>query len=554
MTRTGQLAAFFAVIGAAVAAVHEDHLVSRRQLSKRFIDSNGHYNMSFFHINDVHSHLDQFSSSGTDCSRPERGCFGGYARVKTVLDATRPSHPDSLLLNAGDEFQGTMFFSYYGGWRIADTLNQMGFDGMTLGNHEWDRGDDHLGDFLSNLTFPIISANINSDNEKLNRTIKPFHIYDKFQLAVIGVTTDTTPTTSSPGKGTHFVDPIVAVQDTVNFIKSTTNITRIVALTHIGYEQDIRLAKETTGLSLIMGGHSHSKLGNATDAVGAYPTVAQNKEGDEVFVVTAWRWGEHLGYIDITFDESGKVLEYHGAPIHITNTTARDPGLQKQIDEWRAPFEKFAAEEIGVSLTELDQTTCQTQECLMGDLITDAMLDYRLSSNSTPPPVMALANAGGIRASIDEGAITRGEVLAAFPFQNAVVEVVISGQRLWDTLEGIFSKVNQNNNAAVTSFFQISKGTKILYDPSAAVGSKLVSVKFGDVALDRAADYRVVTIDFLATGGDNFFSPAFSGLVTLETLDEVLVNYIKTKSPLDMKLDGRIAVGKKCRKRRTRKN
>jgi len=123
-------------LSAAAAGIKEDHLVSKRGLSKRFIDENGHYNISFYHINDVHAHLDEFQSSGTDCPQKEKGCRGGYARVKTVLEDTRPGHPDSLFLNAGDEFQGTMFFTKYGGEKIAETLNQLGFDAATLGNHE----------------------------------------------------------------------------------------------------------------------------------------------------------------------------------------------------------------------------------------------------------------------------------------------------------------------------------------------------------------------------------------------------------------------------------
>lgn len=351
--------------------ISEDVLVSQRKLSKRFIDEDGNYNISFYHINDVHAHLDEYSSSGTDCTNPSKGCYGGYARVKTVIDETRPLHNDSLFLNVGDEFQGTLFYSFYGGEKIAETLNQMGFDGMTLGNHEWDHGSPFLGDFLENLTFPIISANIVSDNEKLNKTIKPYHIYEEYQLAVIGATTDTTPSISSPGKGTVFSDPIVAVQNTVDLIRSTTNITRIAAITHIGYEVDQRLAKETTGLYLIMGGHSHTPLGDFEGAEGPYPTIVENKDGEEVFIVTAYRWGEYLGYIDVTYDANGKILEYHGGPIHMTNETEQDPELQAQIDEWRKPFEEFAAQEIGTSNVILDQSTCQKQECLLGDFIAE---------------------------------------------------------------------------------------------------------------------------------------------------------------------------------------
>lgn len=543
------LVAGICLLRAAIAA-HEDYLVSRT-LRKRFIDDAGHYNISFYHINDVHAHLDQFSSSGTDCTRPERGCFGGYSRVKTVLQETRPSHPDSLLLNVGDEFQGTMFFSFYGGEKIAETLNQMGFDAMTLGNHEFDRGDDHLGQFLENLTFPIVSANVVSDHAVLNRTIKPFHIFPQHDLAIIGVTTDTTPSISSPGKGTKFTDAIAAVQNTVDLIRSTTNITRLAAITHIGYDEDQRLARETTGLHLIMGGHSHTPLGDFPGAVGPYPTIVENKAGDEVFIVTAYRWGEYLGYIDVTYDARGKVLAYRGGPIHLTNTTAQDEGLQGQIDAWRVPFEEYAKQELGSSTVVLDQTTCQQKECLLGDFVTDAMLTYRL--NGTTPetaPDFALINAGGIRATIDAGPVTRGEVLTAFPFGNAIVDVTIPGERLWAALAGIISGVNVDNGKAVTSFLQVSRGIRIEYVLAApnGTGNVLASVTIGGKPLDKAAEYKFVTLDFVAGGGDNFFSTPFENLVLLDTLDEVVARHVVATSPIDVALDGRLKLVSRDRK------
>lgn len=536
--------------GRGMLASAEDHLISERKLSKRFIDEKGNYNISFYHINDVHAHLDQFSSSGTDCTNPAKGCYGGYSRVKTIINETRPSHKDSLVLNCGDEFQGTMFFSYYGGEKIAETLNQIGFDGMTLGNHEWDKGDEVLGQFLENLTFPIISANVFSDNARLNRTIKPYHIYEEYDLAIIGVTTETVPSISSPGPGTNFTDAIQAVQDTIDHIRSTTSIKRIAAITHIGYDEDQRLANETTGLYLIMGGHSHTPLGDFPGAVGPYPTIVKNKDGDEVFIVTAYRWGEYLGYIDVTYDADGKILEYHGGPIHLTNTTKQDEDLQKQIDAWRMPFEEYSKQVVGTSNVVLEQSTCQSKECTFGDFICDAMLDYRLNASTDGlAPSFALTNSGGIRASIDVGPITRGEVLTAFPFGNAVVEITLSGQQLWDVLAGIVARVNKANGKAVTSFLQVSRGIKIEYQPTNSpdngVGT-LAAVTIGGENLDLTKQYKVVTIDFVAGGGDNFFAEAISNLVVLDTLDEVLVNYIKEKTPVDVQLEGRIAPYSKC--------
>jgi len=172
---------------------------------------------------------------------------------------------------------------------------------------------------------------------------------------------------------------------------------------------------------------------------------------------------------------------------------------------------------------------------------------------SRPPanlPVFALMNAGGVRATIDVGNITMGEVLTAFPFGNSIVEVTISGDRLWTTLEGIVSKVSQVNGRPVTSFVQVSRDIVIEYNPSAPEGNRLLSVTIEKKPLDLKAEYRMVTIDFLAKGGDNFFSPTFNNPTTLKLLDEALVDYIVAKSPVDIVLDGRIKTGKpsKCRR------
>ncbi|KAK4634697.1 5'-nucleotidase [Fulvia fulva] len=457
-----------------------------------------------------------------------------------MVNERRPVLNSSLFLNAGDEFQGTLFYTYYGGEKIAETINQLGFDGMTLGNHEFDAGDDVLGEFLENLTFPIKSANIQSNHPVLNRTIQPYHIYEEFELAVIGVMTQDTPGISSPGDGTVFTDVVEAVQNTVNLIRETTNVTRIAALTHIGYEEDQALAQNTNGLYLIMGGHSHTPLGDFEDAEGPYPTIAENLDGEEVFIVTAYRWGEYLGYIDVTYDSEGRILEYHGGPIHITNETEQNATLQAQIDEWREPFEAFAAEEIGMSNVVLDQETCQEQECLLGDFMADAMLAYRLNESDSAD--FAIINAGGIRATIDEGSITRGEVLTLFPFGNSLVEISMSGDDLWNVLEGICTGVSQFNGEEVTSFFQISRIIEVEWNPENSNGTRLVSVTIGNASLDREETYNIVTLDFLAGGGDNFFPTPFEDAITLETQDEILTRYIQSQSPVDIELDRRITI------------
>jgi len=213
----------FALLALAATSSAEEALYSRR-MAKRGLDAQGNYNIcelfdlgsrffahvttAFFHINDVHAHLDEFSSSGTDCTRPERGCYGGYSRVKTVIEEQRPKYNDSLWLNVGDEFQGTLFYSFYGGEKIAQTLNQLEFDAMTLGNHEFDGGEEQLGDFLQNLTFPIVCANLKSANEKVASKVKPYHIFEDKGVAIIGVTTEEIPSLANPDEGTTFSDVV----------------------------------------------------------------------------------------------------------------------------------------------------------------------------------------------------------------------------------------------------------------------------------------------------------------------------------------------------------
>lgn len=199
------------------------------------------------------------------------------------------------------------------------------------------------------------------------------------------------------------------------------------------------------------------------------------------------------------------------------NTTEQNSTLQAQIELWRAPFEEFAAEEVGTTIVVLDQTTCQEQECLLGDFMADAMLAYRLNDSDTAD--FALINAGGIRATIDVGPITRGEVLTSFPFGNSIVEVQLSGEDLWKVLEGICSGVNevcawsvdsarqtdrltfeQFNGEEATSFFQISRNIAVEWNPENEIGSRLVNVTIGNASLDQTETYNVVTLDFLAGG------------------------------------------------------
>jgi 5'-nucleotidase len=307
-------------------------------------------------------------------------------------------------------------------------------------------------------------------------------------------------------------------------------------------------------------------------AQGPYPTIVKNKKGEEVFVVTSYRWGEYLSYIDLEFDSRGRVVRYEGAPIHLENTNnatkAEDAKLKAEVQNWAKGFEPFTKQVVGHTTLLLDQATCQLGECTLGDLTGDVIAGMSPSnttspftSNTTAPAngeifAGGIMNAGGIRSAIDAGDITMRQVLETFPFGNALVELKFSSSDLWNVFESIVSKSSVfNPGTAVTSFAQVSSSIRFTYDASGPVGSRLVSLTVANgeaVNKDESKTYIIATIDFLATGGDGFW-PAFSPseFVTLDTLDQAFVNYLKGLgglqgtadglANLSIELDGRIA-------------
>lgn len=307
-------------------------------------------------------------------------------------------------------------------------------------------------------------------------------------------------------------------------------------------------------------------------AKGPYPTIVKNKNGEEVFVVTSYRWGEYLGYIDLEFDSRGRVVRYEGAPIHLTNTDnatkAENPTLKAEVQEWAKGFEVYGRQIVGFTELPLDQTICLVGECTLGDLTGDAIAAYAPSNTSSPinngsstTPgsgavfAGAIMNGGGIRASIDGPAnISLQQVLEVYPFGNTIVELSFTSTQLWNTFETIVSKSNvEDPSIPVTSFVQVSSSIRLTYDPNAAVGSRLKSLTVAngeEVTKDGGKTYTVATIDYLAAGGDGFWPPRDpASYVTLETLDQVFVHYFQGLGRLQgrdvgsvkVELDGRIS-------------
>lgn len=256
--------------------------------------------ITILHTNDVHSHIDAF---GPDAARNANQ--GGVARRATLVQNIRNENPNTLLLDAGDIFQGTPYFNYYGGELEFKLMSKMKYDAATIGNHDFDNGIDGLYAQLPHASFQFLSANYDFKNTVMDTHVKPYHVFvkDGIKIGVFGVGIKLDGLVNkNMYKETEYIDPIEIATDMSRILKDEEHCDLIICLSHLGYHykknpdkvSDLTLAKSTKNIDLIIGGHTHTFLPK--------PTVAQNIEGKNVLVNQVGCYGINLGCIDFYFD------------------------------------------------------------------------------------------------------------------------------------------------------------------------------------------------------------------------------------------------------------
>jgi 2',3'-cyclic-nucleotide 2'-phosphodiesterase (5'-nucleotidase family) len=296
-----------------------------------------------------------------------------------------------------------------------------------------------------------------------------------------------------------FNNPIGPVQKAINELHGK-GINRIVCLSHNGYFDDQYLAENTRGISLIVGGHSHSLLlNNASEpgAVGKYPTKVKNLDGKTTWVVQAHRFGDYLGHVDLEWNEKHDLISIQGYPILLDQTIPKEPQVQAQIDELSKVFGKYSKDVLTVATGDFDTAICRKSECPLGDLVADAMLEKGISSGAE----LAMTNAGGLRSSFSAGNITMADVMMVLPFVNLLSYINLTGSQILDTLERVFAGRDKISGRPVISKPQWA-GLEVQFDPRRPAYSRVASVKIQGNPLQLTKTYRLVTSDFLANGGD----------------------------------------------------
>ncbi len=491
------------------------------------------FTLNILHINDFHARFGPITSSDSNCNAEADAageCFGGIARLATAIETKRAEldGQNVVLLDAGDQFQGSLFYTEYRSEIISEFANKLGIELMAVGNHEFDDGPEELAKFIDAIEFPIISGNTNVTNEPLLAgKFEGTHVLEigGEKIGFVSALAEDTDETSSPGDNVEFEDTITSLRTQVDAL-TAAGINKIIALTHVGYTQDLEIAANVPGIDVVVGGHSHTVLSNtAENAAGPYPTLVNNPEGVEVPVVTAGSYAKYLGELKVTWNDDGVVVSAEGEPLLIDASIEPNAEYAARLAELEAPLQELMAKVVGTGTEAIEgsREVCRAMECAMGNLVADAMLD-RVADQGV---MIAIQNGGGLRATIDAGEITMGEVLTVLPFSNTLATVDISGADVIDALENGVSDVE--NGAG--RFPQVA-GLKYTADLTKPAGERISDVMVGSgdnfAPIDEEATYTIVTNNYMRGGGDGYgtFAEGEKAYDFGPPLEQVLADYI----------------------------
>lgn len=494
---------------------------------------NGEKELIVLHANDIHGHAQQDAKGGNI----------GYATFKNVVDAFKAEGKTVLVLDAGDATQGTNFATLSKGNSMIRLMNQVPLDGFVPGNHEFDYNRVTALNNRDNSTFPWYASNVFYEG-RTELVFKAGEVIERdgIKIGLFGLATPETKYKADPRntEGLRFAD---TVEENVQIAQAEINRLRdegaqvVIMLCHLGSDEEsvvrsTAVAPMLHGLDLVIDGHSHTEWPEGF------------AQGDALLVSTG-EYLKNIGVVTMTFTPDGLTKSARLMPYSEAVTYGENADMAraiKTVEEEQAETQNVVIGKTA-ALLQGERSFVRTQETNLGDLITDAM---RKSSGAD----VVLTNGGGIRASIDEGAVTVGEVFTVLPFGNAMTAIKVTGQDILDALNfaasdypgaaGRFPHVS-----GMTYFIETAeKGAE-----GEAAKSRVTQVQVNGAALDPEKIYTLATNDFVAVGGDGYTMFGGKEQVALYgSLADIVQGYIEYLSsengsePFTYAADGRIRV------------
>jgi 2',3'-cyclic-nucleotide 2'-phosphodiesterase (5'-nucleotidase family) len=428
--------------------------------------------ITLLHFNDFHSQMEPWSEDGGPL-------VGGVAYLAGAANRVRDERPRALLLDAGDNVQGTPYFNFFRGAAECDVLNALGVDAMTLGNHEFDNGTAALQAMLKPARFPVVSTNVVS-TEAL--PVKPFARFDLdgVRVTVIGVTTQDLDKVVLPSRnpGLRAAPVVSSVRPWVERLRGDTDL--LVVLSHCGLESDSVLAVSVPGIDVIVAGHDHEALHS--------PRRIPNDNGNGIegtLLVEAGSRGEWLGRLDLRMD-GRRIAAWDGSLVPIgPERSPEDPDVAEVIARYAERLGPELADTLATAPQGLSAEGRFERQIALGALIADAMREA-VGAN------IALQNGGGIRTSVAPGPVCVRDVYAVLPFENTIVKCIMTGRQIEELLA--FGLAHRGAGA----YPQLSG---ITFTDSAGIPR---DVRVGGEPLDPQERYSVATLNYLFQGGDGY--------------------------------------------------
>ncbi|QYK52367.1 MAG: 5'-nucleotidase C-terminal domain-containing protein [Fimbriimonadaceae bacterium] len=488
------------------------------------------FTMTVLHTNDLHSHIEPVVVKGKS--------VGGYARQASVILKLREESVNPVLFNAGDVFQGTLYFNEYDGLADLAFMNLVGYQAMAVGNHEFDKGIATLTNFARLARFPLLAANLDLSKEpELEKYVKKSTVMEVGgeKIGLIGCVPDELMQVILPIPTIRVLDFQKSIQTEADNLKKQ-GINKIFLLSHAGIEREIAFSSKFKNIDMIIGGHSHSLLGEVdipgfTGSRGAYPYVGKDANNEPILVVSAWEWGKVVGKIELEFNEKGVLTKWQGGPVLVDDTWPENPFVASLV----AAFEKPINVKKNTPIAKLENDLSQrwdfdSGEGLMGNVIADAVLAKTKGLGS----VAAFWNAGGVRSSLSAGQINYGSLVEVCPFGNTLVVIDLTGKEIMDSIElGLLGG----------GMLLPSKGFSYTFDPAAAPGQRLKSASLNGQAIVPTRTYKVTVSNFTVGGGDGHevLKNAKGTRIDTGFIDlEALIEYFQSNTPVKMTNEGRI--------------
>ncbi len=484
------------------------------------INSNQTNNLTILHTNDLHSHFLPVDTNMQDCAQGTE-CYGGFARLQTLINQERKNGEQILLLDAGDRFSGTYFYTLHHEQDLIPVFQKLNYDAWTLGNHEFDDGLNVLGNFLTHVNTPTVCTNIILPEGTIpaQKTLPSFVLTkNNVKIGLLGAITENVRTSSMYGDSVQLKPLIQSLKTEIDNMEKQ-GIHFIILLSHLGLDKDIEVAHLLPEIDIIIGGHSHELLSNTYSGRGPYPFVVQNKN-DQTLIVTTGAFGRFLGKLNIQINQKGKITNYQGDTVPLADTISTNTEIQQFINEKEQQLKNQMDKKIGVLVNDIPMTQNKdfcSHPCPIGDFITQTLLKKIQNID------VVLINSGAIRAGLPKGEITQKNLLQMMPFDGTLVSVRMSGENLKKYLEHGLNHFQENQRT--NTFLQMAGGQ---YDFDLKTG-KITSLIINGKPVQPTKIYRIVLLLFLAKGGDNF--PIQTNYITLpQNAQQIIADFLQQQN------------------------